>query len=133
MSLFAKENEIEILKKFDEQKTELNRILVQDPSLTTQLDDFKEIISDMSKDLKNRKSELGIEQSSVNQLKKRKEKLERGEMLEPILDSEELHRTKVKQLMDLEEALRVDKKKMMLLVGSSLILMILQVGTFVFL
>ena len=133
MSLFAKEKEIEILKKFDEQKTELNRILVQDPSLTKQLDDFKEIISDMSKDLKNRKSELGIEQSSVNQLKKRKEKLERGEMLEPILDSEELHRTKVKQLMDLEEALRVDKKKMMLLVGSSLILMILQVGTFVFL
>jgi tRNA/tmRNA/rRNA uracil-C5-methylase (TrmA/RlmC/RlmD family) len=133
MSLFAKEKEIEILKKFDEQKTELNRILVQDPSLTKQLDAFKEIISDMSKDLKNRKSELGIEQAGVNQLKERKEKLERGEMLEPILDSEELHRTKVKQLMDLEEALRVDKKKMMLLVGSSLILMILQVGTFVFL
>ena len=133
MSLFAKEKEIEILKRFDEQKAELNRILIQDPSLTKQLDAFKEIISDMSKDLKNRKSELGIEQASVNQLKKRNGKLERGEMIEPILDSEELHRTKVKQLMDLEEALRVDKKKMMLLVGSSLILMILQVGTYVFL
>ena len=71
---------------------------------------------------------------NLKHLKRReREKLERGEMLEPILDSEELHRTKVKQLMDLEEALRVDKKKMMLLVGSSLILMILQVGTFVFL
>ena len=129
----ANEIETQIKNRLRKQEHDLNLMLSQDPSLTKKLGDFKEVINEMSKDLKIRKNTLSAVASETRDLTLINDKNRRAEIMKPVVSGEELHQTKVKQLMDLEEALRVDKKKLLLILGSILILIFLQLGVFAFL
>jgi hypothetical protein len=131
MAGFLKDRENEILNKLRNQKQKIDVILKDDPSLLKRFDELKDIIREMSLDIKQRKEALGLTYKNINELNMNLENRKNIVHL-PRVDSREIHETKVKQLGDLEEALRLDGRKLTFISGVMIILIFLQVAFFVF-
>lgn len=128
-----KDTRVKLMERYDEQVLKGNAILTKDPALATEsnLNEFKKLLREMSLDLKNRNEEIGKQDKIMNKLKSESE-LRKGGVNMPPIDPVELHEKKIKQLSDLEAGLKVNKKKTMMLVGMTMVLLFLQVGSFVF-
>lgn len=128
-----KDTRVKLMERYDEQVLKGNAILAKDPALATEsnLNEFKKLLREMSLDLKNRNEEIGKQGKIMNKLKSESE-LRKGGVNMPPIDPVELHEKKIKQLSDLEAGLKVNKKKTMMLVGMTMVLLFLQVGSFVF-
>lgn len=128
-----KDTRVKLMERYDEQVLKGNAILAKDPALATEsnLNEFKKLLREMSLDLKNRNEEIGKQDKIMNKLKSESE-LRKGGVNMPPIDPVELHEKKIKQLSDLEAGLKVNKKKTMMLVGMTMVLLFLQVGSFVF-
>lgn len=119
-----------LMDRYDEQVKKGNRILKEDPALTTKMNEFKRLIRDMSVDLKNRKGTINKEHEVMKKLKENATM--KSKVKHPKMDLKEIQEKKIKQLSDLEAGLKVDKKKTMMLIGMTLVLLFLQAGSFVF-
>jgi len=119
-----------LMDRYDEQVKKGNRILKEDPALTTKMNEFKRLIRDMSVDLKNRKGTISNENENMKKLKENATM--KGKVNYPKMELKEIQEKKIKQLGDLEAGLKVDKKKTMMLIGMTLVLLFLQAGSFVF-
>ena len=122
-----------LMDRYEEQVAKGEAILKRDPSLANDnnLNNFKKLLREMSLDLKSIKENISKQGEIMNKLESEKE-LRKGGVHMPSVDPKELHEKKVKQLADLEAGLKVNKKKTMMLVGMSMVLLFLQAGSFVF-
>lgn len=119
--------EAKLTEKYNEQVEKGENILLTDPGLLTKMTEFKVLLRDMSLDLRTRKGEFDNKQMETSVAKENSY----GNKV-PVMSEDELHETKLKQLADLEQGLKVDKQKTIMLLGMILILMFLQAGSFVF-
>ena len=129
MSDKIRDTEARITDKYNQQVQRGENILNTDPALSTKLTEFKVLLRDMSVDLKKRKNAVSVENSVISGLESRDKN--KSASFTPITEKE-FHETKLKQLGDLEAGLRVDKQKTTMLIGMSIVLIFLQMGTFVF-
>ena len=122
-----------LMDRYYKQVAKGEAILKKDPSLTNDdnLNNFKNLLREMSLDLKSRKEDISKHDEIMNKLESEKE-LRKGGVHMPPVDPKELHEKKLKQLADLEEGLKINKKKTMMLLGMSMVLLFLQAGSFVF-
>lgn len=129
MSDNIRDTEARITDRYNEQVRRGEGVLNTDPALATKLTQFKVVLRDMSVDLKNRKNAV----MSKNEELTRLDSIDKtNSTLFPAITEKEFHETKLKQLSDLEAGLRVDKQKTTMLIGMSVVLIFLQMGTFVF-
>lgn len=129
MSDKIRDTEARITDRYNEQVRRGEGILNTDPALASKLTEFKVVLRDMSVDLRKRKNAV----SSENEMLTNSESnIKNNNVLFPTITEKEFHETKLKQLSDLEAGLRVDKQKTTMLIGMSVVLIFLQMGTYVF-
>jgi len=129
MSDKIRDTEARITDRYNEQVRRGEGILNTDHALASKLTEFKVVLRDMSVDLRKRKNAV----SSENEMLTNSESnIKNNNALFPTITEKEFHETKLKQLSDLEAGLRVDKQKTTMLIGMSVVLIFLQMGTYVF-
>jgi hypothetical protein len=129
MSDKIRDTEAKITDKYNKQVQRGENILNTDPTLTIKLTEFKVLLRDMSVDFKNRKNAVSSETSILSGL----ESIDKNTPSSFTgITEKEFHETTLKQLSDLESGLHVDKQKTTMLIGMTIVLIFLQMGTFVF-